>query len=286
MRTIVAVLRDPPSVVVDLEKRTKSDLDLEFSLVTDNNSFINKTFMQAFQGRPKRFKATVKSFELDDSGSSVTARFSIFYRNDRTTIKMSKAELVGHLTDESDPRLTEDTRWDLRSRLNLFRFVSFTHFMHNVHELLTILSKSFQSNSLVVLDISKIVNKTVLGLAKLKDGCGQHEKEFWVEVRKDDEADTFRTCQLFNGDTGRDLFKSDRLQVIDGLTAHLTERFTKVLDNPIIQATVSVDHSSWPSSQSLLEMLTTTTSQRSTTRSRTSTRRTRRSTWCSTSGTS
>ena len=49
----------------------------------------------------------------------------------------------------------------LRSRLINFRFVAFTAFMLDVHNQLGILSKSYQSNSLVIFDISKNLNRTL-----------------------------------------------------------------------------------------------------------------------------
>ena len=48
--------------------------------------------------------------------------------------------------------------------------------MLDVHEQLAILSKSFQSNSLIVFDISKNINKTLSQLKKLANKPGPHEQ--------------------------------------------------------------------------------------------------------------
>ena len=64
-------------------------------------------------------------------------------------------ELIDKLTSDADNvRLMSDSRWQLRSKLVTWRFVAFSFFMQDVHDNLTILSKSFQSNKLVVNDIS------------------------------------------------------------------------------------------------------------------------------------
>jgi hypothetical protein len=51
-----------------------------------------------------------------------------------------------------------------------------------------------------------------------------------------DDADCLRTCQLVDGVEGRTALKTDRAEVIDALNSHLTERFQKVLDDPILDA--------------------------------------------------
>ena len=109
------------------------------------------------------------------------------------------------MTNESDNRLVGDSRWKLRTKLTSWRFVAFTHFMADVHEQLAILSTSFQSNTLIVHDIAKNVNRTLRQLEKLeaKPSGGLHEAAFWQEVRKDDGADVFKTSQLAEGGQAR-----------------------------------------------------------------------------------
>ena len=168
---------------------------------------------------------------------------------------MSKAELIDKLTSDADhERLDGDTRWRLRSKLCVWRFAAFSHFMVDVHEQLAILSKSFQSNKLVVYDIARNLNKTLKALEKLGK-AGVVEASFWSEVRKDEGADVMRTCQLLEGSSGRDLLKEDRKQTLSALDDHLIERYRKVLDDPVLLALTSFDHSKWPSSPSLLDGL-------------------------------
>ena len=123
--------------------------------------------------------------------------------------------------------------------------------MLDVHDQLAILSKSFQSNSLLIFDIAKNVNKTLRSLKKLFDTPGENEKHFWIEVRKDDSADVLRTCHLSDGEEGRTLFKVDRKQVIDGLESHLIERYLKMLDNDVLNSMSAFDHRHWPPAGSL-----------------------------------
>jgi hypothetical protein len=127
--------------------------------------------------------------------------------------------------------------------------------MLDVHEQLSILSRSFQSNSLVVYDVSRNINKTLKVLQKLNSKPGEQEASFWVEVKKDQEADVLRTCQLKDGVLGRDLFKEDRKQVLNALDDHLIERFAKVLDDPVLLALSAFDHRLWANSESLLDGL-------------------------------
>ena len=169
---------------------------------------------------------------------------------------MSKAELIEKLTsDEDNKRLETDPRWKLRTKVVCWRFVAFSHFMEDVHEQLAILSKSFQSNSLIVYDISRNVNKTLKALQKLGEKVGTREVVFWSEVKKDEEADVLRTCQLSDGSSGRVALKEDRKQTLAALNDHLIERFTKVLDDPVLLALTAFDHTKWPRSENLLDGL-------------------------------
>lgn len=252
-RTIKAVSVDLPSIAADLEETAKSQLGVDYSLMTPSNNFINKTFNQKFEGYRNAFKARVKSFEASADGISTNDNFKLIY-SDRTTMGMSKAELVAALTSDDDlDRLEGNSCWKLRSKVISWRFVSFTYFMLDVHEQLTILSKSFQSNSLVVFDIGKNVNKTLRALQKLLETPGKNEKEFLIEVKKDEGADILRTCQLKDGEEGRAMFKIDRKQVLESLNDHLIERYHKVLDNDVLKSLSAFDHRYYPSKSSSAE---------------------------------
>ena len=47
---------------MDLELEAKSALGLTLNLLTPSNNFLRKTFLQKFDGYPKKFKATVQKF--------------------------------------------------------------------------------------------------------------------------------------------------------------------------------------------------------------------------------
>ena len=254
--TVKAMVTDLPAVVVDLECTVKAALGLEYTQITPSNSFINKSFTQIFretdQTRPSRWKATVKSFTPSATGLTASDSFVIAYSN-RTQLLMSKAELVAALTDLNDPRLMEDSRWQLRSKLTDWRFNGFSSFMLDVHEPLAILSKSFQSNALIVFDISKHINKSLRALEKLKSLPGIAESLFLSAVSENNNADVLGTCQLYEGKEGRILLKADRLDIIEALVEHLTARFQKVLDNPILRAMSVFDHRKWPTDNEILK---------------------------------
>ena len=113
-----------------------------------------------------------QSFAPSSDGVAANDVFTLVY-SDRKTMTMSKAELIEKLTsDEDNKRLETDPRWKLRTKVVCWRFVAFSHFMEDVHEQLAILSKSFQSNSLIVYDISRNVNKTLKALQKLGEKVG------------------------------------------------------------------------------------------------------------------
>ena len=252
-QTIRALLTDLPSIAADLEVTAKSELGISYTLLTPSNSFLGKTFLQEFEGFRNKFKATVQSFVASDDGIAANDKFWLIY-SDRTRLSMSKAELVDRLTSDADhDRLEGDPRWQLRSKLINWRFVAFSSFMLDVHNDLAILSKSFQSNSLLVFDIAKNVNKTLKSLEKLQDAAGVQEKLFWAEVKKDEDADVLRTCQLSDGEAGRVQFKSDRKQVTGALTDHLIKRYKKVLDDPVLKNMTAFDHRFWPPDSSDLE---------------------------------
>jgi hypothetical protein len=246
-RSIRAIMTDLPSIVADLEVTVKSELGINFSLLTPSNSFLGKTFWQQFEGDLRRkWKATIKSLIASPDGIAANDKFELIY-SDRTKLEMPKAELVERLTSDADhERLEGNARWQLRLKLVVWRFVAFSAFMLDVHDELAILSKSFQSNSLLIFDISKNVNKSLRALQKLRDGPGANEKLFWTEVKKDMSADVLRTCQLSDGEMGRLSFKFDRKQVLDALNDHLIERFQKVLDNPVLKSMSAFDHRYWP----------------------------------------
>ena len=245
-RTIHALLVDLPVIVADLERTVKSELGMQFSLLTPSENFIGKTFSQKFEGFARPFKATVKRMERGANGAASDTFFLAYAAKraaDRTEMTMSKAELVTHLTDESDPRLANDARWALRSKLTSWRFVAFSYFMLDVHEQLSFLSKAFQGNRLVLVDIPRLVNKSLRALEKLGKSRGKYLLGFYEQVSVDDSADILghqggtRTCHLEDGEQGRIDLKSDIQQVITALNDHISTRYAKVLDNELIQAT-------------------------------------------------
>ncbi|KOO33057.1 zinc finger protein 862 [Chrysochromulina tobinii] len=255
--TLTALLADLPSVVVDLEQTAKATVGCQYTLLTPSNSFLGKSFKQRFEaedgGRPRDWKATVKSVKVSDDGVAANDVFVLSYSN-KTTMEISKAQLVAFLTDEDASGLVDEYTWQLRSRLINFRFAAFTAFMLDVHNQLGILSKGFQSNTLVIFDISKNLNRTLRSLEKLKkeESCGPEESKFWGFVNTDD-ADCLRTCQLEEGESGRKALKTDRIEVIDALSSHLVERFQKVLDDPILEAFSIFDVRKWPEDKDVLK---------------------------------
>ena len=255
--TLTALLADLPSVVVDLEQTAKATVGCEYTLLTPSNSFVGKSFKQRFEagdgGRARDWKATVKSVKVSDDGVAANDKFVLSYSN-KTTMEISKAQLVAFLTDEDASGLVDEYTWQLRSRLINFRFAAFTAFMLDVHNQLGILSKGYQSNTLVIFDISKNLNRTLRALEKLKkeESCGPEESTFWGFVNTDD-ADCLRTCQLEEGESGRKALKADRIEVIEALSSHLVERFQKVLDDPILEAFSIFDVRKWPADKDVLK---------------------------------
>ena len=253
-RTIKAFTTSLPTIAVDLELEAKSTLGLALNLLTPSNNFLRKSFMQKFDGYPRKFKASVQRFLPSPDGVSASDRFTLLYA-DRTELSLSKAELIDKLTTDADnERLMGDSRWQLRCKIVSWRFAAFSYFMLDVHDLLAILSKSFQSNSLVVNGISRNVNKALKGLKKLTETPGSMEAAFWKEVKADEGADMLHgKCQLEDGVEGRSAFKEDRKQVLAALNDHLIQRYRAVLDDPVLHALHTFDHTSWPSKESLLD---------------------------------
>ena len=236
---------------------------MNFTALTPSNSFLTKSFWQNFDmdGHKSRWKAIVSSIVPSPDGISANDKFKLKYSN-KQTLEMSKAELVLHLTTDADhDRLEGDERWQLRLKVVTWRFASFSFFMLDVHDQLAILSKSFQSNSLLVFDIAKNVNKTLRALKKLLDTPAENEKQFWIEVKKDDSANVLRTCHLSDGEEGRIAFKEDRKQVIDALDSHLIERYLKVLDNDVLKSMSAFDHRHWPPQRGASRVQTTSRSR-------------------------
>ena len=255
-RTIKGLTTSLPSIVVDLEYRVKTQLGMHFTQLTPSNSFLRKTFTQKFTapstGRLSRWKATVVGFTPSPDGVAASDSFDLGY-SDRTTLPMRKAELVAALTNLGDERLLADTRWLLREKLTDYGFNGFSAFMLDVHDQLSILSRSYQSNSLCVFDISRHLNKTLKAFKTLKSEPGPTEVSFLREVQQNDNADTLRTCQLYDGESGRNELKKNRILILDALISHLTARFGKVLDDPVLQAFAIFDKRQWPSDKEILK---------------------------------
>ena len=252
--TTKALLQDLPSVVADLEYRAKTALGLHYTQLTPSSSFLRKTFFDTFendQGKRSRWKCTVKSFTPSTDGIAANDTFTIGFSN-KTVMPMSKAELVAKLTDAEKSGLAEDSRWLLRQKVVLFRFAAFTAFMLDVHEQLSILSRSYQSNTLVVFDISRNLNISLSKLTKLKTKPGEHESTFLEAVAENHNAHCLRTCQLELEEGCKEAFKEDRIAICDGLCEQLKERFQKVLDNPLLKAMAVFDHKKWPRNNDIL----------------------------------
>lgn len=247
LRTIEALTTSLPTIVVDLELRAKTAVGITVNLLTPSNNLLRKTFMQKFDGYPKKFKAFVNRFEASPDGVSASDRFILRYK-DGSELSICKAELIDKLTtDTENERLSGDSRWVLRSKIVSWRWVAFSFFMQDVHDNLAILSKSFQSNKLVINGIAKNVNKTLKELKKLKDTPGPKEATFWKEVKKDEGADMLNgKCQLEDGTEGRILFKEDRKQVLLALENHLVQRYSAILDDPVLDALNTFNHRVWP----------------------------------------
>ena len=182
-KTVKALTADLPFVASDLEYRVKSEFCFEYTQLTPSNNFIRKTFTHEFEdasGHKTRWKGTVKSVTISPDQIAASDLFTIIYSDKRTT-EMSKAELVSRLTKLDDPKLTGDSRWQLREKITAWRFVAFSYFMLDVHHVLAILSKSYQSNALVVFDISRHLNKALSSLKKLKSNPGDEEANFHRE---------------------------------------------------------------------------------------------------------
>ena len=111
--------------------------------------------------------------------------FLILY-SDKQRMTMPKPELISRLTDLTNEKLLSDSRWELRDKLTTFLFNGFSAFMLVVHEQCAILSKSYQSNSLIIFDIAKNVNKTLRVLEKMKETRGAAEKCFSKVVSEGD----------------------------------------------------------------------------------------------------
>ena len=254
--TIKAMSTDVPAVVVDLEVTVKRELNMNYTQLTASNLFLKKTFTQEFApttagARPSRWKATVKDFTASDDGIAANDMFAVGYK-DGTKIEMSKTELVSKLTDLNNEKLTGDSRWKLREKLTEWRFNAFTAFMLDVHAQLAILSKSFQSNGLTPFDIAKNLNKTLRELEKIKAAPRTAEKAFLEQMAKNSDANCLEgSCQLYGRDEGEPEYKKDRDNITDGLTEHLTNRFKKVLSDPVLMATAVFDHRKWPGTDDL-----------------------------------
>ena len=66
-------------------------------------------------------------------------------------------------------------------------------------------------------------------LKKLCNTPGQYEESVLGELAKDDGANMYFTCSVYEREEGEPAFKQDRLCVIDALERHLIDRFEKVL---------------------------------------------------------
>eukprot|EP00966_Prymnesium_polylepis_P083793 1940396-Prymnesium_polylepis.1 len=242
---VKALVTDVQIIAADLELTAKSELGIELTVLSPSDSFLRKTFKQKWDadqpgGRATYWKALVGSVVEPRADVAANDEFKIVYR-DQTSMTMKTSELLTHIS-EGDETLQKQPQLELRSKLVQFRFIGYSCFMLDVYSELAILSKSFQSNSLILSDISKNVVKCTRSLKKLIDSPGSKEMWFRTECEKDEGANCLDTCRLELSEDDEQKLQEDRKSTIDALTSHLQQRYTKVLDNPILQAFAVFDH--------------------------------------------
>ena len=71
-----------------------------------------------------------------------------------------------------------DTAKGLLPKLRSVKFVKYLHYMIDFLLLCTILSKSFQAESLLICDVPKKLNKCISSLQRLKAGNGHYMRQF------------------------------------------------------------------------------------------------------------
>ena len=255
-QAIKALLESLPAIAADLESTAKSEAGIELGLLSPSEVFLRKTFWHTFDAaeggrRTRRYKAVVDKIAEPRPPNPANDRFVVKY-SDGSSLEMSKSELVGILTVETD-KLAADERWQLRSKLTSKRFVGFSCFMLDVYSQLAILSKACQGNSLIISDLVKDVRKTVRLLKKLQTTAGEKEAWFKAECDKDEGANTLSTCRLQVEDGDEEAFAADKKNILEHLVTHIESRYSKVLDNPILQSFAVFDHRHWPTEHEALE---------------------------------
>jgi hypothetical protein len=252
-KSIEALLQDLNAIIIDLEMAAKREVGLELTSLSPSELFVKRQFTQLWEdeagGRPRRWRATVTKILPSELGA-VYDRFELKY-SDRSTSQVSKAELIDLITDGD--RLKDSPVYILRADISTTRFVLFSAFMMDVHHHLGVLSKSFQSNTLLISDLPKNISKTVRALQKLKTDPGPKEAEVRAACVQDGDANIYKSCRLSGPKDGFDGMDDDRKTICDSLVEELNERYAKVLKHSVLEAFSVFENRGWPEDREKLE---------------------------------
>eukprot|EP00732_Lithocolla_globosa_P000824 Lithocolla_globosa_v1_NODE_316_length_4526_cov_4.454403.p2 type:complete len:523 gc:universal NODE_316_length_4526_cov_4.454403:2787-4355(+) len=267
-QTLFALLQDLPVVILDLNQRAKEACGITKGMLTSSVCFLGLKFthrMEKADGSSSSFLATVETVVTSPSGERHDS-FVLRYR-DKTSLTVTKAELVAILDSGAHDRL-EGPLWELHEELLSFRFVLFLHFMLDYHAVLKILSKCFQSNTLLISDITDDVSSSLRSLRKLKRNnftTGAFVKQFHDNFDSDSgklacllknskapqQSETAvpeeKTISLILlGQEQRNDVERDMEALLDETANSLTERYLDVLKHPILQTFAVFEHRHWP----------------------------------------
>lgn len=240
--TITALMRDLRAIIVDLELTAKRACGCEFTTLSDPASFLWKKTKFDFEGMGS-YTGQVRNF---NKGSNATLdSFDVYFTNDRTTVQYSRAEVVLAFTDEARNGLAQHDCWILMTKLQQFRFVSFTQFMLDVHDPLSQMSKSFQKKSGIISDIVDCLAEAIEQFDALLEKPGKHESAF-IEAVADDNV--FCGTVLQGREASQEDLETDKKALLNALKVDSKARFLDVLENPVLKWFAIFDHRSWPPS--------------------------------------
>lgn len=130
----------------------------------------------------------------------------------------------------------------LRKTVASARFLGLLHFIADLFNTLSILSKAFQSDGITISDVPGLVERTVKNVKKMRRKAKRNVEDFQKSYNAED--GTFKGVSVSMKNASR--IEADRSTLLDATINHLEDRFRSVMDDPVLSSCCIFNPLSWP----------------------------------------
>ena len=162
--------------------------------------------------------------------------------------EFSKGDLLAYLLDASDKKerlCTRQMRAELLLRLTRFDYVVTLAFWVDATLEGKKLSKLFQTNNLLLSEVTSGIEDSVSSIQTLDGTSGKFMEGFTTDF--DSANETLFGIELSHVADGKSTYSAMLTNVTKGVASHISNRFVTLLTVPIIKAACIFEHLRWPS---------------------------------------